>query len=247
MNENAEDSYMTEEIEFKEEDRAQNRTVRLRMLLAAVVSLPKTLWFNFTYLPFPLACKLPILVAYNVKVIEMHKKLIVINGKVSRFMIKIGFAGSDSIAERKSSICFEKGLVVFNGKASFSKGVNIRNSGYLSFGKNFYANKNCTIWSSNSIIFGSDVLLGWNITFRDSDGHMIIVDNKPHDVNGTISVGDHTWICSECHVLKNGAIGSECVLGYGSLLTMKYSENNVLIAGWPAKIVRNKVKWLRGK
>ena len=235
------------QIAFIETDRAKNSLVKIRMIISAILSIPKTIWFNFRYLPIKTAIKFPVLLAYNVRVLEMHRGIISFEKKPQRFGVKIGFAGSDSIAEKRSSICLEKGSVIFKGKASFSRGVNLRNSGILRFGDNFYANKNCTIWCSKSISFGNNVLLGWNVTFRDSDGHMIIVDDQPHEISGNISIGNHSWICSECHILKNSSLGNESVLGYGSLLIKHIDEKHVLVAGWPAKIIRENVNWNRGK
>ena len=238
---------MDNELTFIEDDRAQNRTVKAKMFLQAFLSLPKTLWFNFRYFPLRTAVKLPVLIAYNLKIIEMHPGTVRFDSDISRFMIKLGFGGSDSIAEHIGSICIEKGEVIFGGKASMSKGVNIRCSGKLKIGSNFYANKNCTIWCSDNIEIGNDVLLGWNITFRDSDGHMVVADNLPRPISGHIKVGNHTWICSECHLLKNSGLGNDCVLGYGSLLTKTFEDNNVLIVGCPATVVRKNTNWIRGK
>lgn len=239
---------MGTEVGFKSESRANKLSYKLGLILHAFLSLPKTVYFNFRCFPFMTAIKLPVLVSFRTKLLELHKGLITFDSAPYRFMVKFGFGGSSGIIERKSLICLEEGgCIRFSGKADFCAGTSLRNSGYLKFGNKFWSNKNCTIWCSKSISFGDNVLFGWNIVFRDADGHLIIDNGEPRPVEGDISIGNHCWICSESHVLKNSSIGNDCVLGYGSLLTQKYDEDNTLYVGRPAKPIKRNINWMRGE
>lgn len=40
----------------------------MNVLFACILSIPKTVYFNFRYLPFPQAIKLPVWVKYNTKI-----------------------------------------------------------------------------------------------------------------------------------------------------------------------------------
>ena len=64
-------------------------------------------------------------------------------------------------------------MVVFNGKTCISKGSNVvvRQGASLNFGGNFFCNANCNILANRGISFGDNVLMGWNITILDNDGH----------------------------------------------------------------------------
>ena len=42
-----------------------------------LLGLPKTLWFNFHYLPFAQACKLPVLVSRRVKLVKLAGRVTV--------------------------------------------------------------------------------------------------------------------------------------------------------------------------
>ena len=236
----------TVEINFTSQNR--NGTIRSRFsnICKAVLSLPKTLYFNFRALPFKQAVKLPIIVLYNTKIVEIHKGIIEFSSTPYRFMVKIGFSGSEGIIRRPQSICFESGKVVFGKHNVFGEGVSLRNSGTLRFGNEFYCNRNCTIWSSESISFGDDITLGWDILMRDCDGHMVVTDGKPGLVQKPIIIGNHVWICSKSDILKGAGCGDNSVIGYRSLLTKNYNQGNVLIAGHPAKVIRDNINWVHG-
>lgn len=233
-------------IDFKSESRSGKRSYRWGLMLQAALSIPKTIYFNFRCFPLATAVKLPVLVSYRTKILELHKGMITFGRSPYRFMVKFGFGGSSGILERKSLLCLEGGHVRFEGKADFCAGTSLRNGGELEFGNQFFANKNCTIWCSKSITFGERVLLGWNICFRDSDGHLVIENGEPRPVEGQIAIGNHCWICSECHVLKNSGMGNDCILGYGSLLTKKYDADHTLYVGRPAKPIKDHIDWIRG-
>ena len=51
------------------------------------------------------------------------------------------------------------------------------------------------------------------------------------------------WICSETHILKGSGIGNDSVIGYKSLLTKRFDENNVLVVGHPAMIAQREINW----
>lgn len=225
--------------------------MKLSKLIKVIISMPKTIYFNFRILPFKEASKLPFFISYNTQVGEIHRDVVRINNGISRFMIKIGFGGSKGVySNGKGYISFGKNAkVVFNGRAGFSEGAAIRvDKGRLIFGKNFNANKNCFISCSDSVEFGDNVLLGWNFNIRDSDGHAIFdINDKNREVAATIydgiTIGNHVWFAAHVDVLKGVEIPDNCVVGYNSCVTNKFEEPNCIIAGYPAKVVRENVNW----
>ena len=86
-------------------------------------------------------------------------------------------------------------------------------------------------------MFSSDVV------FRTSDSHSIL------DLNGcrinpasSISVDDHVWFGNKTTVLKGLNIGSDCIIGTGSVVTKSITSKSV-VAGNPAKVVKCGVTW----
>lgn len=57
--------------------------------LKILLAIPKTIWFNFRYLPFCQAVKLPVWLSLNTK--SCISGGVMIKGKVRPFMIRIGF------------------------------------------------------------------------------------------------------------------------------------------------------------
>lgn len=219
----------------------------IKIYIEALLSLPKTLWVNFRTLPFRQALKLPILVSYKTKIVELHSNTITFAEPVKRFMVKIGFGGSEGIIERKSSLCLEKNSKIqFASGIVMSAGISIRNSGLIVIGHSFFCNRNCTIWANKEINIGQNVLFGWNITLRDCDGHLVTHNGAPKEYQKPIIINNHTWICSEASLLKGAEIGDNSVVGYGSVVTSKFQEPNILIAGFPAKKIQDGINWVHG-
>lgn len=56
-------------------------------------------------------------------------------------------------------------------------------------------------------------------------------------------IGNHVWIGEHCYILKNATISDNSVVGSMSVVTKRFDEENVVIAGNPAKIYRRNVMW----
>lgn len=215
-------------------------------LISIISSIPKTIYFNFKFLPLYQAIRFPFYIHHGT---EIHSggKIELADGLYKQFFsIKFGNRGSDGVQTNGNCcFCLPCGIVRFEGPAAFGKGSTIRvsHSAKLVFGRNFCANRNTFISCSKEIIIGDDVLLGWNVSIRDSDGHTIILDGQPRLKRKPVIIGDHVWICAHAHVLKGTRIGSNSVIGYGAITTGGCGEDNVLWAGCPATIVRRNVNW----
>lgn len=214
----------------------------LRLLLY-IVSIPKSIYFNFRCLPFDIAIKLPFYVHYNVKLGELHKGIIRIDAPVNTFMIKYGVGGVKGIDANRSQLWLQNGTITFRGRASFAEGCSIRNNGELVFGDNFGAGKNCFISCSKQVVFGNDILMAWNGTVRDSDGHTVLYDGIPQESSKSIVIGNHVWLAAESHILKGVRIGNNCIVAYKSLVNKPFDEVGILVGGSPAKKIKDGVSW----
>lgn len=220
----------------------------IRIFLKMAISLPKTLIFNLVVFPFNIAIKLPVLISVNVNIQGIYKGCIEIDSKkISTAMIKIGFGGSNAINSERGILFLNKcgnSKLIFKGKAKFSEGIKIfNNSGITIFGENFSTNKNCFIASDKKIIFGKNVLLGWNISIRDSDGHTVIENGVEKENKKEVIIGNNVWVCSNVNILKGTLIGNNCIISYGSLVVGLRGLDNLLIGGYPAKILKENIDW----
>lgn len=61
----------------------------------------------------------------------------------------------------------------------------------------------------------------------------------------SVNIGNHVWLCQNTSILKYVNIPSNTVVAYGSVVTKSLTDENVIIAGNPAKIVKKNVNWSR--
>lgn len=212
-----------------------------------ILAIPKTVYFNFKYLRFREAIKLPILVSHRVYLKETRGKVF-INSDIKSGMIKIGFGEVGIFDQVKSRTIWQvSGTVIFNGKASIGHGSKISVRGKISIGKNFIISAESQIVCHKQITIGNDVLLSWDILIMDTDFHEIL------DVNGArinndkeIVIGNKVWIGCRSILLKGTTIGNNVVIAANTLLNGRNQFNNienVIIGGNPAKILKEGITW----
>lgn len=99
----------------------------------------------------------------------------------------------------------------------------------------------------NSVLIGRDSLFANNVTLSTSDSHMIFCCENGGRVNPAqdISIGERVWLCEDVKILKGANIPNGCVCGTGSIISQKFFEENSILAGVPAKIVRRNIYWER--
>lgn len=225
--------------------------MKIKEKIKILFALPKTIYFNFKILKFKDAVKLPFLVYPCMKIGNLHKNGIIINGPIKKFMIKIGEKNLDGIPEISKGFInvAPNAKIEFNGMAVISCGstINAVENGRIVFGNNFYCNKNCMIVSRELIRIGNDVLCGWNVNIRDNDGanHYIIKNNEKKKNKNAISIGNHSWLCSETHILKGVNILDDTVVAYNSCVTKSFDKSNIILGGYPAKIIDENIQWKR--
>jgi acetyltransferase-like isoleucine patch superfamily enzyme len=98
-----------------------------------------------------------------------------------------------------------------------------------------------------SITIGENCMLSSNIVFRATDGHVVydFITNKISNKTKPIEIGNHVWIGASVTIMKGSKVSDNSVLGTGSILTKKFEQENVVIAGNPAKIVKEGINWDR--
>lgn len=109
-----------------------------------------------------------------------------------------------------------------------------------------HGNTHIAAIESTKIIIGNDCMFSKDIHITTGDSHSII------DLNGIrinpskdILIGDHVWIGTQVICLKGVKIANNCIVGAGSLLNKQYNEPNSILAGNPAKIIKDNISWDR--
>lgn len=222
-----------------------------KLTVYRILGLPKSIYFNFKYLPFKQAKKLPFRFGTGVKMeIDKTARIILDTDDVKPGMVQMGIGyGSYRRGEKMSSslIMRENSELMIKGQAIFQRGgyIQIEKDARIEMGHHFNANSYFVMTTDYEIKFGEWAFLGWNNTIMGTDGHDIIDATTGEVVNDKKSIifGNHIWLCSEAHVLKGAEIADGCIVGYGSLVTGKHTTPNTLIVGRPAKDVAYNRTW----
>lgn len=97
------------------------------------------------------------------------------------------------------------------------------------------------IMAYRKIKIGCDFVCAWNVFISDSDWHSI----KGQNHQGDILIGNHVWVANNASVLKGSVINDNCIIsGFTKVINKTYSKNS-LIAGIPAKVVKEDINWNR--
>lgn len=98
---------------------------------------------------------------------------------------------------------------------------------------------------NRKINIGKNCLFSDDIDIRTSDNHAIyeIANNNVTNFGNDIIIHDHVWIGTRVIILKGVEIPENSVIGAFSLVNSKFTENNTIIAGCPAKILKKGVNW----
>jgi acetyltransferase-like isoleucine patch superfamily enzyme len=100
--------------------------------------------------------------------------------------------------------------------------------------------------NGKSITVGSDCLFAKGIEIRTGDSHSIVDAKSGNRINyaENVVIGNHVWIGSCASVLKGAIIPNNSVVATRSVVTKTFIEENILLAGIPAKIVKQNINWL---
>ncbi len=124
---------------------------------------------------------------------------------------------------------------------------NNASTGYLPqliIGNNVSINENCFISCINSIQIGNGCLLGDNVFITDNshgngsfEESIIIPQQRKIYSKGKVVIGNNVWIGRNVSIMPNVKIGNNVIIGANSVVTHSF-EDNVIIAGVPAKIIK---------
>lgn len=125
-----------------------------------------------------------------------------------------------------------KGNIVITAPFYCDYGFNI------SVGENFYTNHNVTILDGGKVTFGDNVFIAPNCVFSTA-GHALDSEqrNKGLEIALPITVGDSVWFGTNVSVLPGVTIGSDVIIGAGSVVN-KDIPDGVVAAGNPCRVIR---------
>lgn len=100
--------------------------------------------------------------------------------------------------------------------------------------------------SNTKIEIGNNCFCGI-VSFSTSDFHSIIdlTSGKRINAPASIKVGSDNWITNHILIRKGAEIKNFTVISPYSIVNKKFEKSNVILAGQPARIVKEEITWSR--
>ncbi len=109
---------------------------------------------------------------------------------------------------------------------------------HIEVGKNFFANYNCTLLDVAKIKIGNNCQIAPNVAIYTA-GHPVhpVSRNSAYEYGKEVTIGDNVWLGGNTVVCPGVHIGSNVVIGAGSVVT-KDIPDWCIAAGNPCKVIR---------
>ncbi len=96
---------------------------------------------------------------------------------------------------------------------------------------------------NRKITIGDNSMISSFVQIRTGDSHSILdAEGKRINYADDVILGNHCWIGEGSKILKGVSIGNNCVVSTGAIVTKSF-ENNILLAGIPAKAIKSNISW----
>lgn len=185
------------------------------------------------------------------KVKKNNKIDILTNLKSSRIIIK---GNQNSLLIKKSDLKRLKvGIYGNNNILEIDEDCMLRDTNIIIQGNNLKVTikNNCEIGGATIVCAGKNnfiqideyCLIASNIEIRNNDGHSIFENEKLINPSSNIHISNNVWICQNVKILKGAYIGGCSVIALNALVSSGVYENNVILAGIPAKIIKRNIFW----
>ena len=109
---------------------------------------------------------------------------------------------------------------------------------HIEVGENFFANYNCTIIDVASVRIGDNCFMAPNVAVYTA-GHPVHPDtrNSMFEYGKEVTIGDNVWLGGNTVVCPGVHIGSNVVIGAGSVVTKDIPDWSIA-AGNPCRVLR---------
>ncbi|MDJ1471643.1 acyltransferase [Cytophagaceae bacterium DM2B3-1] len=137
------------------------------------------------------------------------------------------------------------GKIITFDNVSIGRGCrfDIGGKAIVKIGKGTYINPFTKVIIMHGLEIGEYCAISWDCQFLDEDFHEIQYEGKKSSDSNIIHIGNKVWIGSNVAIYKGTTIPNGCVVASNSVVKTKFEEENVLIAGNPAKIIKRNIYW----
>lgn len=102
--------------------------------------------------------------------------------------------------------------------------------------------------SGNKCRVGANCLISTGLVIRCGESPHLIFDKisgEYLDISEGVFIGDHVWIGERVYITKRSSIANDSIVAACSVVTKRFLNTNVVVAGNPAKVVRENIQWIR--
>lgn len=108
----------------------------------------------------------------------------------------------------------------------------------------FSGNTHLALTEGKKIIIGENCLFSSNVVFRTGDSHSILnLQQERINYGKDIIIENHVWFTQNVTILKGTKISKDSIVATGSIVTKKFEEENVILGGNPAKVIKQGINW----
>lgn len=204
-----------------------------------------TIYFNYKYLPYSQAKKLPILFYKSAYATISNGGKIILSDEavMAGKKIHIGQHTLDFEYQcEKTHLYIYAGTVQFKGGFSMRRGCIFDIRGDVKFGDKVRFAPRCRLRIHNSMCCGSDVAFSHETQVFDSNFHYMEPELSPgfYPISKKIVIGSCCWISNRTTVMPGTILPDYIVVASNSLINKDYSflRPNSLIGGVPAKLIK---------
>ena len=107
----------------------------------------------------------------------------------------------------------------------------------ISVGENVFINSGCCFQDQGGITIGNNVLIGQQVVIATLN-HELTASRRANMIPASVKIGNNVWIGAHATILAGVTIGDNSVVAAGAVVN-KDVPANVVVAGVPAKVIKN--------